>query len=36
MKVMSSFCKGICLGFSVKIPFDEKYYDNNRVFCRQC
>ncbi|MDH3735535.1 MAG: hypothetical protein OEQ94_00765 [Nitrosopumilus sp.] len=33
---MSGFCKGICLDFTVKIPFNEKYYSDNRVFCRQC
>jgi len=33
---MSSQCKGLCVSYVVKILFNEKYYDNNRVFCRQC
>ena len=33
---MSSQCKGICVSYTVKIPFNEKYYSDNRVFCRQC
>ena len=33
---MSSSCKGHCTDYAVKIPFKEKYYSNNRVFCRPC
>ena len=33
---MSSQCRGICHEYAIKIPNNEKYYENGRIFCRQC
>ena len=33
---MSSSCKGYCTDYMVKVPLKEGYYENGRVFCRQC